>query len=112
MDSSFRLACRPGRLAVSLWGSWRGGLQRPAPGHVSVLRLVFVVRVRVTGFGYAEDIWTRRHDIYAACAGSQDLYAALKEHACLHGLAATQVLDVAWCHILSLLDISTGASLS
>ena len=41
--------------------------------------------------GYAEDIWTRRGDIYAACARSEDLYATLKEHASVYGLAATQV---------------------
>jgi len=77
-----------------------------------VLRVVFALPVRLTWFGYAEDIWTRRHDIYAACARSKDLYAALKEHASLYGLAATQVLVGAWCYILSLLDIATGTSLS
>ena len=42
--------------------------------------------------GYAEDIWSRRHAIYAACDRSRDLYSTLKEHASLYGLAATQVL--------------------
>ena len=41
--------------------------------------------------GYAEHVWRCRDEIFEACRGSCDLYSALKDHAFLHGLAATQV---------------------
>ena len=40
--------------------------------------------------GYAEHIWRHRVDIFDACRDFSDFYSALKRHAFLHGLAATQ----------------------
>ena len=43
-------------------------------------------------FRYAQDIWSRRREIFDACRDSSNYYESLKQHAFLHGLAATQVL--------------------
>ena len=49
------------------------------------------MRVRSV-IGYAEDVWYRRKAIYKACRSSGgDYYGALREHACVYSLAATQV---------------------
>lgn len=47
-------------------------------------------RVSYLFAGYAEHIWRHRVEIYDACRDSLDFYSALKRHAFLHGLAATQ----------------------
>ena len=58
--------------------------------------------------GYAEYIWRHRSSIYMACYDSPDFYASLKEHAYLHGLAATQVRH---CSCLACVASLLGSSI-
>ena len=116
MASCIRLVCRSGLVDESFWGRRcrRGGLQRPALSARAVLGLVSVVRVRASGSfcGYAEDVWTRRREIYAGLSRSKDLYSALRERACVCGLAATQVLLDLWLALcVALLSLSLCLSL-
>ena len=64
------------------------------PRVVPVVRLPLAVLALV---GYAQDIWSRRREIFDACRDSSNYYESLKEHAFVHGLAATQVPFCVFC---------------